>query len=184
MQQGNTVTAATAAVAMVGTASLRKGVPKTRETVHLCRRAIPGTPLQPLWQWSGPQASAKVYPKHGKRFTFAEGQYPERRYSRCGNGRDRKPLQRCTQNAGNGSPLQKGNTRNAATGAVATIGAASRCKGVSKRRDSVHLCNRETTELPLQPLWPRSGPQASAIDRTESPAALPEHHLTSLTPQV
>ena len=127
MQQGNTGTAATAAVAMVGTASLRKGVPKTRETVHLCRRAIPGTPLQALWQWSGPQASAKVYPKHGKRFTFAEGQYPERRYRRCGNGRDRKPLQRCTQKAGFGSPLQQGNNGTAATAAVATVGAASLC---------------------------------------------------------
>ena len=38
--------------------------------------------------------------KAGKRFTFAIGQCRERRYRRCGNGRDSSPPQRCTLKAG------------------------------------------------------------------------------------
>ena len=129
-----------------------KGEPKTRETVHLCNRATPGTPPQALRQWSCPHATAKVNPKRGKRFTFAAGQYLERRHRRCGNGRCRTTLQRCTQNAENGTPLQKGSTGNAATGAVAMVVTIRPCKGEPKTRKTVHLCNRATPGTPLQTL--------------------------------
>ena len=69
-----------------------KGEPKTRKTVHLCKRAVLGTPPQALWQWSVPHDTAKVYPKRGKRFTFATGQYLGLRYRRCSSGTDRVSL--------------------------------------------------------------------------------------------
>ncbi len=66
LQEEGIGNAATAAVAMLAAERHRKGVPITREKVHLCNRAMPGTPPQALWQWSGPHAAAKVHPKGGK----------------------------------------------------------------------------------------------------------------------
>ncbi len=121
---------------MVGAVRRCKGEPKTRKTVHLCGRAVLGTPPQALRQWSCPHAAAKVNPKRGKRFTFATGQHRERRYRRCGNGRVRTPLQRCTGIRENGSPLQQGSTWDAATGSTAMVRSAHRCKGVPKMREN------------------------------------------------
>ena len=98
-----------------------KGEPKTRKTVHLCNRAVLGTPPQALWQWSVPHAAAKVNPKRGKRFTFATGQHPERRHRLYVNGRVRTPLQRCTGIRENGSPLQQGSIWDSATDAAAVV---------------------------------------------------------------
>ena len=54
----------------------------------VCGNGLERTPLQRCTQ------------NAGKRFTFATGQYRERRHRRCGNGLERTALQRCTQNAG------------------------------------------------------------------------------------
>ena len=56
---------------------LAKVYPKGRKTVHLCNWALPGTPIQALWQWSGPHAAAKVYPKGGKTVHLCNWALPE-----------------------------------------------------------------------------------------------------------
>ena len=52
--------------------------------------------LQTLWQWADRLALQRCTQNAGKRFTFAVGQYRERRYGSCGNGKERPMLQRCT----------------------------------------------------------------------------------------
>ena len=56
---------------------LRKVNPKGGKTVHLCNRAMPGMPLQALWQWSRPHAAAKVHPKGGKTVHLCNRAMPE-----------------------------------------------------------------------------------------------------------
>jgi len=56
--------------------------------------------LQTLWQWADRLALQRCTQNAGKRFTFAVGQYRERRCRCCGNAPGRTARQRCTQNAG------------------------------------------------------------------------------------
>ena len=56
---------------------LAKVYPKGRKTVHLCNWAMPGTPIQALWQWSRQLAAAKVYPKGGKTVHLCNWAMPE-----------------------------------------------------------------------------------------------------------
>ena len=110
---------------------LRKVNPKGGKTVHLCNRAMPGTPPQALWQWSRQHAAAKVHPKGGKTvhlcFWAMSGITAKGPVAMVETARRCKGV---PQRRENGSPLQPGNAGNADTGPVAMIRAARRCKGV------------------------------------------------------
>ncbi len=60
---------------------------------------MPGTPIQALWQWSGPHAAAKVYLFCRFRFTFDGLPRRDRPYRAYGREHNRSPMQRCTLEA-------------------------------------------------------------------------------------